>query len=539
MGFRRTLVVALVVVVGLVGMLVPATGQESSVPPDRPGGTFQDDNDSPHEPYLEALGRDGILRGCQPVAPWVCSGNDLTRAQMASLLARALDLTSDGEHRFEDVPEDGTHADAIDAVADAGITDGCAPDRFCPNDEVTRAQMASLLSEAFDIPPSGEERFADVDGVHEPAINGIADAGITSGCDADRFCPAAALRRGQIATFLARAMERDPVEPEPALEGSLLTGLGQRLFLYAAGGGPGREVAPPIDDFPRWGYAMIPGTDTLSYTRDKQVRIVDLDDASTDRVLADGERPVWSDDGQRVAVIRRNIITHPDGAHSEECCAEVAILDRDGELVRTVREEGHDLRPTDWSADGTTIVGRMREHDAPAGGGIVEIDVATGDVTVLTPVDGDHDHAATYAPDGTIAYLRATASIYNDDTYLRLRSPDGAEQWLGVVDGYAWSPSGDRLVRVVPRDQDPSRDVEIVDRTGAVLATLGTAVAERGFHWGPRGDYVAVSTATGEPWNSQTWIPSETWIHAADGSDRWLLTPEDRSVIDWFVAPEG
>lgn len=538
MQFRHMLAVAIAVALGLAGGPTPAVGQEpSSVPPDRPGGTFQDDNASPHEPYVEALARDGVLRGCQPVAPWACPGDDLTRAQMASLLTRALGLTGDGEHEFDDVPADGTHAGAIDAIADHGITRGCTETKFCPGDDVTRAQMASFLAAAFDIAHSENDRFTDVDGVHEPAINGIAEAGITAGCDTDRFCPGDPLSRAQMATFLTRAMGLDPVDPEPPLDGSILTGSGERLVLYPAGGGPGSEVAPPIDDFPRWGYAMIPGTNVLSYTRDQQVRTVDLDDASTDHVLADGNRPVWSDDGRYVAVVRRNILTTEDGAHYEECCADVAILDRGGELVRQIRVDGHDLRATDWSPDGTTIVARMREHDSPVGGGIVEIDVASGEVTVLTPVAGDHDHAATYAPDGTIAYLRASASRYNRDTYLRLRSAAGDERWLGVGDGYEWSPSGDRLLRVVPpADGEFTDEVEVIDRTGEVLATLVTAVAG-GTAWGPDGRYVAVSVATGDPRTSETRTPSETWIHAADGSDAWLLTPADRTAVDWFVAP--
>jgi hypothetical protein len=48
-------------------------------------------------------------------------------------------------HTFDDVPESNVHHDAITAVADAGITVGCATGGYCPSDAVTRAQMASFI----------------------------------------------------------------------------------------------------------------------------------------------------------------------------------------------------------------------------------------------------------------------------------------------------------------------------------------------------------------------------------------------------------
>ncbi|NIS34199.1 MAG: S-layer homology domain-containing protein, partial [Actinobacteria bacterium] len=71
---------------------------------------------------------------------------------------------------------------------------------------VTRAQIASFLARLFDLDAPDDDFFADDDGsVHEASINAIAAAGITSGCGAERFCPASPSRRDQAATLLARA----------------------------------------------------------------------------------------------------------------------------------------------------------------------------------------------------------------------------------------------------------------------------------------------------------------------------------------------
>lgn len=50
-------------------------------------------------------------------------------------------------HAFEDVQTASTHHDAITAIRDAGVTLGCndAGTEYCPDDEVTRDQMASFL----------------------------------------------------------------------------------------------------------------------------------------------------------------------------------------------------------------------------------------------------------------------------------------------------------------------------------------------------------------------------------------------------------
>jgi hypothetical protein len=67
----------------------------------------------------------------------------------------------------------------------------------------TRAQMASFLVRALDLPATGSD---DETSIHEADINRLAAAGITSGCTAT-YCPTANGTRGQMAAFLHRAFE--------------------------------------------------------------------------------------------------------------------------------------------------------------------------------------------------------------------------------------------------------------------------------------------------------------------------------------------
>jgi hypothetical protein len=108
---------------------------------------------------------------------------------------------------FDD--DDGlTHEAAINSIAEAGITGGCAPRRFCRDAPVSRAQMAAFLVRALDVPPATKDWFSDDDGsTLEASINAMAEAGLTAGCGDGAFCPNRAVTREQMAAFLVRAFK--------------------------------------------------------------------------------------------------------------------------------------------------------------------------------------------------------------------------------------------------------------------------------------------------------------------------------------------
>jgi len=145
----------------------------------------------------------GITSGCAPDR--YCPDASVSREQMAAFLSRALALPASGVDAFDD--DDGSLFEAdINRVAAAGIATGCGTRTFCPDAWVTREQMASFLARALDLPPSVTDFFTDDNSsIHEAAINAIAEAGITSGCTATTYCPKGVVSRGQMAAFLHRA----------------------------------------------------------------------------------------------------------------------------------------------------------------------------------------------------------------------------------------------------------------------------------------------------------------------------------------------
>jgi hypothetical protein len=161
---------------------------------------------------IEWMAAAAITRGCNPpVNDRYCPDDNVTRGQMAAFLARALDLPEfDESETFVD--DDATPFEQdIERIFVAGITRGCNPpanDRYCPNDEITRGQMAAFLVRALDLPPGPTGIFTDDnDSIFESDIEALAAAGITRGCNPpanDRYCPNDRITRGQMAAFLFR-----------------------------------------------------------------------------------------------------------------------------------------------------------------------------------------------------------------------------------------------------------------------------------------------------------------------------------------------
>ncbi len=177
-------------------------------------GTFVDDDGSIFEADIEWLAAEGVTKGCNPPTnDRYCPDDPVTRGQMAAFLVRFLGLTDDGGgNSFVD--DNGSIFETdIARLAAAGITKGCNPptnDRYCPDDPVTRGQMAAFLVRALGLTDDGGgNSFVDDNGsVFEADIARLAAAGITKGCNPpvnDRFCPNDTVTRAQMAAFLHRA----------------------------------------------------------------------------------------------------------------------------------------------------------------------------------------------------------------------------------------------------------------------------------------------------------------------------------------------
>lgn len=166
--------------------------------------TFYDSLDSVHADAIHGLAAAGIVRGC--ATNRFCPDDAVTRAQFATLVTQTLGLPVAADLPFSDVSAAQTHAGAIAAAARAGIVAGTTDGRFRPNAHVTRAQAASMIARAFELTTTAAAPFVDVAGsTHGEAIAAVADAAVSVGCRLRKFCPGATLTRGQAASLVQRA----------------------------------------------------------------------------------------------------------------------------------------------------------------------------------------------------------------------------------------------------------------------------------------------------------------------------------------------
>ena len=188
---------------------LPDPTEDRSVFTDIKGGT--------HGEALEALAQKGILDGTECADDRICPDEAIERWTMAVWLVRAIDGRDpppDGGPTFDDVDPEAWWVPYVERLADMEVTEGCAlrPLRFCPNRAVTRAQMASFLTRAFDLEPAPPAGFGDTDGnTHQLAIDALSAAEITVGCETEPllYCPDRAVTRAQMASFLSRALNLD------------------------------------------------------------------------------------------------------------------------------------------------------------------------------------------------------------------------------------------------------------------------------------------------------------------------------------------
>jgi hypothetical protein len=165
--------------------------------------------------YIERLYAAGITGGCGSSPLIYCPETAVSRGQMAVFLERGMNGSSYTPPAatgtvFGDVPVSYWSASWIEKLYADGITGGCGGGNYCPDQPVSRAQMAVFLLRAKHgssyTPPPATGVFPDVPTSYWAAswIEQLFAEGITGGCGGGNYCPDQAVTRGQMAVFLVR-----------------------------------------------------------------------------------------------------------------------------------------------------------------------------------------------------------------------------------------------------------------------------------------------------------------------------------------------
>jgi len=137
--------------------------------------------------------------------------NPVTRAEMAVFLLGGMGISPpamDGSHPFSDIA--GHWAEAyIEELYDQGVTGGYPDGTYRPQNNVTRAEMAIFLLKGMGVTPppiDGSHPFSDIAGHWaEIFIEELYDQGVTGGYPDGTYRPQNQVTRAEMAVFLVNA----------------------------------------------------------------------------------------------------------------------------------------------------------------------------------------------------------------------------------------------------------------------------------------------------------------------------------------------
>ncbi|MGA3026920.1 MAG: BACON domain-containing carbohydrate-binding protein [Bryobacteraceae bacterium] len=172
-----------------------------------------------------------VSTGCQqssdPATRLYCPDDNVTRQELAAFIVRAVTGTTNPAiynttPYFQDVPITNNFFPHIQKLMELGITSGCSqnPPLFCPTATIPRWEMAMFMIRArlmlhgATLATFSTPYFADVptnvegNGMPFPYIQRAYEENVTHGCGSNPlvFCPDELATRGQMASFIMRAL---------------------------------------------------------------------------------------------------------------------------------------------------------------------------------------------------------------------------------------------------------------------------------------------------------------------------------------------
>ncbi|MCL6457723.1 MAG: bifunctional 2',3'-cyclic-nucleotide 2'-phosphodiesterase/3'-nucleotidase [Gorillibacterium sp.] len=137
--------------------------------------------------------------------------SNITRAEFATLLVKALNLKATKGNSFVDVPATSWYASSVAAASEFGLISGVSKDHFAPNQLLTREQMAVMAKKALDVKAGAvlqaSEKSTFTDGAKvstwaAASIDLVVDRGVMSGRGNNSFVPKATSTRAEAAIVI-------------------------------------------------------------------------------------------------------------------------------------------------------------------------------------------------------------------------------------------------------------------------------------------------------------------------------------------------
>ncbi len=143
--------------------------------------------------------------------------DDITRAEFASLLVRALDLPSSTVNPFTDIDSTKWYAGDVAAAHHVGLVKGYSANNFAPEARVTRQELAAILVKAYSVktgktaPAAPSVTFSDANLISEWAkkdVDVAVSLGLFDGITDKRFMPKSFVNRAESEQAIAALLQQ-------------------------------------------------------------------------------------------------------------------------------------------------------------------------------------------------------------------------------------------------------------------------------------------------------------------------------------------
>ena len=171
--------------------------------------------------------------------------DNVTRAQLATIFHRAAGTpAASGTSRFSDAEAGAYYINALSWAETAGLIAGYPDGRFGVGDPVTRQQVATILWRWAGSPADSAENYSDENAISayaQTAVDWSRSNGIIAARSDGRFAPTDNATRGEIVSALYNYMGKTSTPPAS-------TGNGKILVAYFSASGNTEAVANAIAD---------------------------------------------------------------------------------------------------------------------------------------------------------------------------------------------------------------------------------------------------------------------------------------------------
>lgn len=179
------------------------------------------------ESYIEEAASEGLVSG-YPDGSFKPQGY-ITRAEMATIYARMMQLQNVAPNTFTDIPGTWYHEAVLKNVY-AGILSGYPNQTFRPNNKITRQEAAKMMGNCLpdNATGTGIDNFSDRSLIANWAAETVAlcaNKGYFVGDKSQRFNPSGNLTRAEAATILVRMSNGENIVPGTAIDDTSASGL--------------------------------------------------------------------------------------------------------------------------------------------------------------------------------------------------------------------------------------------------------------------------------------------------------------------------